>query len=70
MIAPIQPPKRPTRSPSVERARHLLTTALWRQRPERPSNVERVGAWKVWLFGGMLIAVAVWFVYLAIAAEF
>ena len=68
MIAPIRPPKRPTRSPAVERARHLLTSALWQVAPKQSGKIPPARAWKAWLFGGVLIAVAAWLIYLAFAS--
>jgi hypothetical protein len=66
MIAPARPPKKPLRSPVVERARHLLTATFWP--PERASKTVSIRAWKAWLFGGLLIAVALWMLYLVVAA--
>jgi hypothetical protein len=54
----------------LERARHLLTTMLWPAEPERPRTISPVHAWRAWLFSGLLIAVALWWIYLAIAAMF
>ena len=73
MIAPVRPPKRPTRSPVVERARHLLTATFWPPDAEPANEILPAGRrnrWKAWLFGGLLIAVALWLGYIAVAATF
>lgn len=70
MIAPVRPPKRPTRSPVVERARHLLTATLWPAESERSNKVAPARVWKALLFCGLLTAVAVWLAYLAIVGVY
>jgi hypothetical protein len=69
MIAPVRPPKRAPRSPVLERARHLLTAALWSPESEDTRKTAPANRWKAWLFGGLLLGVAFWLIYLAIAAE-
>jgi hypothetical protein len=69
MIAPIRPPIKPTRSPVVERARSLLTTTLLPPDAKPGGKAQRAVAWKAWLLGGILLAVALWLGYLAIAAR-
>ncbi len=68
MIAPARPPKKPLRSPVVERARHLLTATFWPPEPERASKIVDARMWKAWVFGGLLIAAALWLVYLVVTA--
>ena len=68
MIAPARPPKKPLRSPVVERARDLLTATFWPPQPERASKTVYTRRWKAWAFGGVLIAMAIWLVYLVVSA--
>jgi hypothetical protein len=68
MIAPARPPKKPLRSPVVERARDLLTATFWPPESERASKTVYARRWKAWAFGGLLIAVAIGLVYLVVAA--
>ncbi|MFZ1935815.1 MAG: hypothetical protein WAU84_18980, partial [Thermoguttaceae bacterium] len=70
MIAPVRTPKKPTRSPVVERARHLLTAALWPAETERSSKVAPARLWRAWVVCGLLTAAALGLIYLAMAGAF
>jgi hypothetical protein len=59
MIAFVKPPKKPTRSPAVERARHLLTTKLLPPEPDEARKAARIAAWKALAFGTILIVIAI-----------
>jgi len=67
MIAFVRPPEKPTRSPVMERARRLLATTLLRPGSDQASKIAPVAAWKAWLLGGLLIALALWCGYIVVA---
>ena len=59
MIAFIEPPEKPRRSPTLERVHHLLAATLL-PAAEGGDSIRPVAGWKVWLLAGWLTAAALW----------